>query len=253
MIKRQFLEQPDHLSYSGIDEYMDCGHRWKLSHLCKKRSLRGLNLVTGYAVHAIIEEHLLHPETPLTDEWVRSTISKSIGNPQTINWGEESIGSLTTDILRLVDPVIHPPYIMKDYPFVRAEVKFGLLIPGVSIPIIGRIDGILADGTMVDIKTSAYPWKMDRAAKEIQPLFYLAAYEPRDVKHVFTHLVIVKAKTPYLQALTVEHSQEEVDWMAEVIQQVWKAMSRSYFPKNPASPWCSVAGCPFYYECRGRF
>jgi hypothetical protein len=53
------------------------------------------------------------------------------------------------------------------------EYELWYQIPDMPLPILGYIDVLQKDGIPLDIKTSKRRWPVDKAAKEIQPSFYL--------------------------------------------------------------------------------
>lgn len=136
------------------------------------------------------------------------------------------------------------------------ETKVELMVPGVPIPIVGYIDIITADGVPGDFKTSARAWSADKAAGEMQPLFYLAALNQAGIPTPdwrFRHYVFTKTKTPTFTVHEHTHNPAQLMWLFKMIKSVWDGIEAGVFPLNPGGWKCQPAYCEFWALCRGKY
>ena len=251
----------DHLSYSSITTYLSCPRSWAFKYIEKAPTYATPELVTGTAVHNVIEAYLGQTgvRQPLTSLW-GAAWAKSIERGPVV-WGADSPEQHSNDGLRLIanEQVEYgintiTPLMLEAGPAIEQKVE--LRVPGVPIPIIGYIDIQTADEVPGDIKTSARSWTQDRAQSETQSLFYLAALNQagRTVPGwKFRHYVIVKTKTPQWQVFEHSHKPGEVFWLFGLIASVWKGIEAGAFPENPTGWKCSPQYCDFWSKCRGKY
>ena len=252
----------DHLSYSSISSYLTCGKAWKYKYLDKIPTKPSTTLILGSTVHDTMEEMIakrsvgMEPPNPV--EFATDTLTKRLELDRD-KLVPEDIETLQNDVLRLVSDA----GILYGMSQIRAKVdddgpqierKVTLQVPEVDVPIIGFIDIVLEEGTPADFKTSARSWTQDRAEKEMQPVFYLAAMGQcgMPVNWHFKHIVMVKTKIPKFQILEHTHEPKELFKLFQQVQEVWKGMNSGVF--NPAAPgsWkCSPKFCDYYDICQG--
>ena len=252
----------DHLSYSSISSYLTCGRAWKYRYLDKIPTKPSTTLILGSTVHDTMEEMIakrsVGEEEPNPVEFATQVLSERILKDASTFIPEE-LEILKNDVLRIVSDNV----ILDGLKDIRAKVdeqgpqierKVTLEIPEVDAPIIGFIDIVLDDGTPADFKTSSRAWTQDRAKKEMQPIFYLAAMGQcgMEVNWHFKHLVMVKTKKPQFQILEHAHEPKELFRLFRQVQDVWKGIQSDVF--NPAAPgsWkCSEKFCEFWNICKG--
>lgn len=255
---------PDYLSYSSISKYLNCGENWRRHYIAKEPTMSTPALVFGSAFHATMENYIEHraKETTIPDMqalWHRNWASK-METEKNVDWGAELPADhyedgkrifAHKDVLALADG-IRPKV---DDAGIFMERKITLNVPGVSIPIVGYIDIMTADGVPGDFKTSSSVWSDQKAKDELQPIFYLAALSQAGInvpKLAFRHYVITKAKTPKVQIIEHHHTWNEIFWLFELIKSVWTGIEREVYPLNPGSWLCSPKYCSFYSRCKGR-
>ena len=254
----------DHLSHSSIALYQACARAWKFKYLDGLRGAKTPELAFGTAFHNAVEAFLVNKtlgifEHSLIDLWLAAWHREAAEGE--IEWGLDTPEPYTNDGVRILG---HPDVLNQlnglaircDAQGPMIERKIELRVPGVPIPVIGYIDAVQSDGTPLDFKTSAKSWTPDKAAGEMQSLYYLAALnQAGDHSHnwTFTHLVFVKTRTPQVQMYTHMHRPGEVFWLFDMIQAVWQGITAGVFPPNPTSWRCSPRFCDGWTQCRGKY
>jgi putative RecB family exonuclease len=249
----------DHLSYSSINSWLSCGANWKYHYLDKLPTKPSSALVFGSAFHATLEYFVAHNhQGDLVSIW-REKWGEQLEKEKITDFDGASPETFQNDGIRMFsnqDVVkgilsIEASANKLDEPAIETKVE--LRVPGVPLPIIGYIDIITADGPG-DFKTSGRAWSVDQAAKEMQPIFYMAALNQMGVRvDNFTHYVFVKTKTPQFQKIVTSHKQSEMFWLFKLIQSVWKGIEAGVYPQNPGSWKCDPTYCEYFSLCRGKF
>lgn len=253
----------DHLSYSSIQTFLNCGENWRRKYLLKEPTPTTPALIFGSAIHSTIEGCLEvrsnggHVE--LDKLWIEMWRSK-LESTERIDWGIETPEEHYQEGLRLLGN----PDLQRMINGIRPKVddhgayierKIELCVPGVPIPIIGYIDIMTNDGVPGDFKTSSRAWDLGKAQEELQPVFYLAALN--QAGHTvpglrFRHYVITKAKKPQVQVLEHQRTWQDIFWLFGLIQQVWRAIQSESFVYGPHSWLCNPKYCNFWSTCRGK-
>ena len=248
-----------HLSYSSISSYLMCPKSWKFHYIDKVPVLTAVPLVFGSAFHDAVERYVSDPGAEMGNCWEGSW-AKQLKRNQEIDWGAETADSVHDDGQRILsaakvaDKLVDLRARMGPEPIVERRVE--LKVPGVPIPVMGYIDVITADGIPGDIKTSARSWGAGKAEAETQTLFYLAAMNQMGQPspgNTFRHFVFTKNSRPTAQEFEHRHSDGEILWLFELIQQVWRAIQAEAFPANPTGWKCSPKYCDYWAQCRGQY
>ncbi|MBI9043515.1 MAG: PD-(D/E)XK nuclease family protein [Anaerolineaceae bacterium] len=249
---------PEHLSYSSISTYLLCPKSWKYRYIDKIPSLPSEALAFGGAFHETIEDFLRF-RGDLEEIWEEKWQEKV--SVSEIQFDQGSVQSLFEDGLRLLSNKeifegLSSIEVMKIDGNPLIETKVSLNIPNVEVPIIGYIDIIEDDGIPADFKTSHSSWTTQKAANEIQPLFYLYALEQSVFElsdYTFTHHIFVKTKMPKYQKIRTTFDPRQFDWLARLIQNVWHSINQKSFFENPNTWKCSSKYCDYWSICRGKF
>lgn len=251
----------DHLSYSSITAYVSCGMYWKLKYVDKIPTGTSPALLMGSATHGAIEKFLIADKQGNLVDYFKQSWAEQIERNQNVSWGMDNPEELANDGIRMLSHLdviaginaINPG---RDETGIKIERKVEIRVPGVSIPLIGYIDIITADGVPGDFKTSSTKWSVDKAIAETQPLVYLAALnqlDPKNTQWSFRHYVIVKTKTPQYQMIEHTHNPAQLMWLFRMIKNAWDAINAGAFVENPSSWKCSPAYCEFWNKCRGKY
>jgi len=248
-----------HLSYSQIALYLDCSKRWQAKYRKNLSGTFGEALIFGSTVHAVIEQRIRDKSRDMLDLWpiAWANALKSPEAAKTI-WKEtpevcaETGARIfgTYEVQETIDqikPMVIDNKLAIEYKF---EWKLGDGVPDV----IGFIDCLGDDVIPWDFKTASQMWPQDKAAKEIQPLIYLAALNQLGMTQhnlVFRHLVITKAKNPRIEIFETQRDPAELLFVEDVVRGVWQDIAEARFKPNPLAMYCN-AECPVYTECAGK-
>lgn len=261
------MNELTHLSYSSIQNFLNCGENWRRKYLVKEATPTTPALLFGSAIHQTIEVQIVNRQemidTDMLTTWAgvwASKLRESEEKGERIDWGADEPAEIfndgvrllsTPDMQKLVNSI--KPMVDDNGPYIERKIE--LRVPGVPVPVIGYIDIMTADGVPGDFKTSSRAWDQDKAREELQPIFYLAALNQADFDVPglrFRHYVIVKGKNPKVQTLEHQHTWDEIFWLFGLIQKVWKAIEAESFNYNPHSWLCNPRYCSFWGTCRGK-
>lgn len=253
----------DHLSYSSITLFLDCPEAWRRKYIAQEPVKTSPPLVFGSAFHNCVETKVANPEKDILSIWGECWPAALKGDD--VYWGADTPEQHYNEGVRILSNKAILAEIGKIKPLKldvgsenerpAIEQLVELRVPGVSVPIIGYIDIVLADGTPADFKTSKASWSDTKASEQMQSLFYIAALNQAGVKvnWKFVHLIFVKTKEPKFQRLEHSHKPAELFFLFRVIQQVWEAIEKESFPLNPGSWRCNATFCDFYQACKGKY
>jgi len=276
----------DHLSYSSINTYHLCPRSWRLRYIDKVKTPSASALVFGGAFHDTLEAAISAlaqgKVNPSETAWLLKLWSEKwqakIAQEQ-VAWGDDSPEELAALGARMLGNKLEvsgsgpnrvetmPQLLSKIVPMMvdmkpdfagvepAIERKIELRVPGVSVPVIGYIDIICADGVPGDFKTSAKAWYADKAHEDLQPTYYLAALAQMGQPvpdNKFRYYVFTKAKQPKAQIIETKRTPSQLLWLFEVIAETWQAIQANAFPPNPCTWKCSPQFCEFFSLCRGR-
>lgn len=254
----------EYLSYSSINLFLTCSEAWRRKYIAKEPQPTTPALVFGGAFHNTIEQYISNRaeggnNPPLAEIW-SGKWSAAVETQPNCEWGADSPEQHYNEGVRLLanpelTQLLNRLTPMQDDKGLWMEREVYVNIPGVPVPIKGYIDIVTRDGVPGDFKTSAYAWTADKAAAELQPLFYLAAMNQlgRDVPGLrFRHYVITKAKQSKVQMLETQHTWDSIFWLYGLVQQVWRAIETESFVVNPHAWLCGPKYCQAWSTCRGR-
>lgn len=255
----------EYLSYSSINLFLTCSEAWRRKYLAKEPQAVTPPLVFGSALHNTIEEFIGfrtawgETEVSLTSLW-REQWSKATEAQPNCEWGASQPEEHFNEGIRLLSnpdlvQMLNRLTPMRDEQGLFMEREVFVNVPGVPVPIKGYIDIVTSDGVPGDFKTSAQSWSQDKAMKELQPLFYLAAMNQLGRPSPgmrFRHYVITKTKTPKVQVIETQHTVDSVFWLFGLVQQVWRAIESEAFVVNPHAWLCGPKYCNAWSTCRGK-
>jgi hypothetical protein len=248
----------DHLSYSSISMYLSCPESWRRKYIAQEKTFGTPELQLGSAVHNCIEDMLstgnFTPGVLWPTAWERALAKGQIF------WGADRPEEFFNEGLRLVTArsilsELEKIVIGRDEAGPKIERKIELHVPGVPIPVVGYIDIQTADGVPGDFKTSSKSWTADRAANEMQSLFYLAGLNQAGktvASWNFRHYIMVKNKEPKWQMFEHKHTPGQLMFLFQMIQRVWRGIEQEVFVLNPTSWKCNPQYCDFWANCRGK-
>ena len=255
-----------HLSYSSASAYLRCGRNWKFRYLDRIPAPTSPALLFGGVFHSTIEAYIRNvskggESAALTEIWERQWTSKLAQEADNVAWGDETPDALRAEGVRMlqtpeiartikgVTPLVSRNGHIHIEDFVELEVS------GVPVPVVGYIDIIDSDGVPGDFKTASRAWSERAAQGELQPLFYLAAL--RQAGHSgnpemrFRHYVFTKTRNPAAQVIETRRKPQEIEFLFELVREVWRGIEAGVFVPNPMTWKCSPKYCEYWAICRG--
>ena len=139
---------------------------------------------------------------------------------------------------------------------------FRIEMPGLSKPIIGELDMVIAEktpfdsendkgyDTIVDFKTAARMWSDERPAKDLQATVFSYAFEKVHQRRPSVRFdVVTKAKAPTVKHLYTSRDEDSYQRLEKLFLMADKGIQAGVFMPNEGSFACS--DCPFADHCSG--
>ena len=245
----------NHLSPSSIDMYTRCPRQFAYRYLMGLKIPPAVAQLFGNAYHHTLEENFtskIHNGVDLpmgaaqaifSDQWDR--------NVKDVNWlyEKEDRGVLKDTGVRLVTnyisnvaPYRNPLYI---------EHEFEIDLDG--IPLIGRIDFVGNDNSILEHKTSSRKWAQVRADGTIQATGYALAMSRifGSIPNTITYDIAVKDSIGTIQTLETHRSDIDIRLFTEQAQIILLAVEHEVLPRTSEENWwCSEKFCGYYPNCR---
>lgn len=228
-----------HLSYSSIASWNTCHRLWWFNYIRGIKSPASPAMMYGTAVHLVIQGIFIgEPIDALMA--VKKAVAKNLASGSAPIKADQ-MKDMSLDISEIlndpgVDSVIRGIKVNPES--IETYVEFE--IPGVPYPVVGYIDAIQTNGVPLDIKTSVFDWDDDRAAREIQPMFYLKALNTGNDE--FDHLVFVKSSLIPRVYLIRTHYPGFAERVDKIVVDAWEGMKQWLDPNTPPPP-CDFDRC----------
>ena len=260
------LRVKPHLSASAINDYCECGLLYKFSRIDKlKPESKSADLVFGSTVHSVLAEFYCglmigqqlsveHLEEIFEAQW--RFLAQD--NQEIQYKPEKSFDSMLLEGKSLINTFLkelHPD----QSKIIGVEETFSFMIDGLSIPIIGVFDPILAmedeaGVVVVDHKTAS----KSMSDKDVDQNFQMTVYHLAAKANGFAGQQIllrldclIKTKTPkFAQYYTSRTEMDEIKAAKKIIA-VWDGISKRVFIPNPESWKC--ASCSYKSVCEAWF
>lgn len=234
-----------HLSATQITMYQRCPEQWRRRYVLGEKERPGAALIWGSADHYAHEVNFQqkidsHSDLPVDDirlafaEGFDAAIERNGGEGE-VEWGSDQPGAikdagveLAAHYHRIVSPSIQPTAV---------ESEFSLTVPGVPVPVIGRVD-VETAGLAIERKTAKRTSTKVEPKWRIQGLIYQLA-APRSVDwHVSVKKKVPEIATPAQhEGLTLPY----IAPMARVTEDLIRATARSILSAHehfgPDEPW----------------
>jgi len=242
----------EHLSYSSINTFLDCAYKWKKIYIDKMKPTSSPSMLFGKAFHEVIALYLENKDLKLVSLWEES-FDKYFESDT--NYRDLFYTGVDLFSAQSVENFLSNLFPMKRNNEFFLEKEFLFHIPQVDVPIMGYIDCILEDGTIIDFKTAGN--KFNYISYWLQPAIYLrASFDNQfDTNNLFKFIVFYKKnKKNIINTYSIELFQDDyIDKLNTLIKIVWERMNKYYisnnFPKNTESEYCGERFCPFWEEC----
>lgn len=214
------------ISATKCNTYETCARQFYYTYIVRLLQLDNTNLLMGNAYHDCLEQYHINNGS-LTDEERTKIIEKWL--PQKTQ--RELIENC---VLRYIKNPVKPT---GNY---LCEHKFEITIPGLPIPLVGKIDR-LDDDKIVEYKTSAFKYK-DEHTHTIQSRFYCYVVRQMRGKNLPIVYSVVNKKTQMPpQIIKVQYTDEELDKVPAEIVDIYTRMTTKPFDKciGIHCRWCS--------------
>lgn len=166
------------LSPSSIRTYERCPYMYHLRYNERVRTPSTAAQLLGRAVHTVIEMFYKEKRdgNDLDVEAAFDVLDDAL-DAMLHELDEE--GRAETEDLRELGYDLVEYYLDEVAPYIRPhliEERFSFGVPGVDVPMVGYVDLVDQDGTVIDHKTAASPFPSDYLAHDIQLLTYSLGY-----------------------------------------------------------------------------
>lgn len=233
------------LSASSISTLLTCPEKFRLSYLHKKWPRASAATALGHAYHYALQQNLEQKVFSGKDLWIGDLLREyergwSKALDEDIWWKDddpEETRQLGAEMLkiyhRMLSPSVKP---------IAVEERFEVPIPGVDLPLTGRID-TMEEGRILDRKTQKQGATKASPEWRVQGLVYMAAYPRHDVAwHV-------QAKTGNLRTYGPEKNKglilyntpgkQRSAWA--LVKAAWETLQDLYARYGLERPWPGTA------------
>lgn len=254
-----------HFSFSQLRLFLQCGEAYRQKYLLMKDWPMGMGATAGKAFHTAIQ-HLLKEWKPnesaqdhqkrvfeatimYDDFWNKTPRDKLIDSPEqeTFDRARESMFPLAQLAAAKFGPALKPK---------EVEHKFQV---NIGFNVVGFIDMIGEDGTIVDWKTGATSIGPDAAHKNRQLTLYDFAFRSENGGRPPAKIGIVwagaQAKGPkFVASWAQPRQQEDFDRLASAFSTLDKTIRQDgpWRPAEDGSWMCRAERCPAYADCKVR-
>lgn len=228
----------DHLSFSSIKTFLDCQLKWKFTYIDKYPVEPTFPIIVGKVIHSAIEKYY-RSQASLESALEQSLSQEAVSDTEIITTTKLILSNKNVvNYLNLISPI----FIEKEFQIHIKDVK-----------IIGFIDCILDDGTVIDFKVT------DRFNKKfywLQPLIYLrGCYENQiNFNGLFSFVIIPKNREGKVDTWSIELKKEDYintlnQFMDLFLRDFWYALDQNNFSHTTNISTCQYCQfnkiCPF--------
>jgi len=250
-----------HLSASSVGDYIDCGLLYKFSRIDKiKPEFKSDSMELGSAIHMTLAEFhkakMVGTRMPLKEihENFEGFWRELAEDNDEIQYSEgKDFDTLLREGKDLLT-VWHSKLPGNGFKVIAVEEPFILVLPEISIPIIGYIDLIEEDesGTIIvtDHKSSGRAYSNDETDKNLQLTIYQIAakrngYQNREI--LLKLDCLIKTKTPKFEQFYTSRSETEEKRAIKKIKAVLTGINKEVFIPNDGHWKCK--NCGFKKQC----
>ena len=265
----QLKEQP-HYSYTALNTYINiCQLLYYYRYIEKVEAERTpVALPFGTAFHSVLSEQAQAAKTGkllTADEMTEAFATYFLANckdaANIVFKRDENIEDQIATAKRMFETV-NKEWI--DYWNIQSVAEpFRIEMPGLSKPIIGELDMVIAEktpfddetdkgyDTIVDFKTTASRmWSGERPAKDLQATVFSYAFEKvHQRRPSFRFDVVTKVKSPTVKHLYTSRDDDSYRRLEKLFVTADKGIQAGIFLPNEGSFACS--DCPFADHCSG--
>ena len=166
------------LSPSSMRTYERCPYMYHLRYTERIQVPNTAAQLLGRAVHAVIEIYYKQKREGKTFDTEAAFDALDDAIDATLHELDEE-GRAEVDEMRELGYDLVEYYVEEVAPHIRPhliEERFRFSVPGVDVPIVGYVDLVDQDGTVIDHKTASSPFPEDYLAQDVQLLTYSLGY-----------------------------------------------------------------------------
>ena len=257
------LRKQPHWSFSSLNSFINiCSLQWAFRYIYKleHEGSTPINLVFGTAFHKTASwvAILRQKDTYATSEEAMNIFTemwnieyKADDNLMLSNEDWEKLNDTGRKMIKCLNNKWLEDNI------VSVGKAFSVFFPGTSKALIGEIDLIVKNDDdktiLIDWKTSARKWPLDKASKDLQATCFLYAYEQIEPDYTatgsqFRYDVLTKTKEPSYTQHPTYRCKDDFQRLSQLIRTVERAVKAEAFLPNETGFFCN--GCQFASACK---
>ena len=241
----------DHLSYSSIRQYIDCGLQYKFRKVDEiKPEFTSDNLVFGSSVHkALAKFNQYRAENKAVSaaelgDWFEEYWTGAVQNNGQIKYSGSNDYQSCLILGKSLLETFHNHNQNSDYQVLEIEKEFKLELEGFEYPIIGYIDLLETDDAgnilVTEYKTSSKAYSRTQIDLNEQVTLYdLAIQSLYPDKQIITKLdCLIKTKKPKFEQYYTHRDQDDHNRLLKVVKAVARGIKHQVFIPNTSGWKC---------------
>lgn len=254
------LRQQPHLSFSAINEYLNCGLKYRFSRVDKVQPEFVPDvLVFGRCIHQVLEEfnhQRLIGEIPSLSTLTgifETCWDKAVEDSHVKYSKGKDFQTLRQEGTALIRQ-FYENQSADDYQILAIEEPFSIQLDALSYPIIGSVDLIEedSDGTLIitDYKTAGRAFSQAEIDQNMQLTLYQMAmgqngFSDRDM--ILKLDCLIKTQTPKYEQYYTVRNHSDISKLLNVIKSVSKGIAHEVFTPTATGWMCT--NCGFKTHC----
>jgi putative RecB family exonuclease len=241
-----------YLSHSQIDLWQHCPRKWEYRYIKGIKTRTTSAQFEGTIYHTTLEQAFLYyiknrsyPKLADCLDVCGTAWYAGIDEDPYMDWGNDNEEALLKECMTLVAQYMthYAPSI------IPVEVELGAIGVIDGVKIIGKIDLIDINGTVVDEKTSSRKYTDADVEKDYQPSAY-AFLLNRPIS--FENHVAVKAGNPWIQIVKTQRTLKDIEWWVTMVKGIIAHMNTGVCPprSDKKDYLCSPNWCGLWDICR---
>ena len=236
----------DHISVTQLKMYLRCPLQYKFRYIDNIIIPPPSTITLGKTIHKTLEENFsqkIKTQKDLPLEYLKDFFSDlwDIEAKETQFDKDEKPGKVKDEGINLLT-LYHKTHSPKIQP-VSVEEEFELEFENSPLKLKGYIDLIDKNNTIIDHKVKSRSMTQQDAKQDLQLTAYYLAYKikKKTPPQGLRFDVIVRTKTPKIQQITLNKTDEDTTRFLKILTQVTRAIKSGIFYPNE-SFYCNVCG-----------
>ncbi len=250
----------EHLSYSSIKQYIDCGLQFRFRKIDQiKPEYTSDNLILGSCIHKALAKFNQHRAENKTvkatelGEWYEGYFTGAVQNNGEIKYSNSNDFQSCLILGKNLLEVFHNHNQNNEYQVLEIEKEFSLQLEGFEYPIIGFIDLLETDNAgnilVTEYKTAAKAYSTTQIDLNEQVTLYdLAMQSLYPDKQIITKLdCLIKTKKPKFEQYYTHRDQDDHNRFIKTAKAVARGIESEVFIPNTSSWKCAY--CEYQNFC----